>query len=70
MKGCLCGSVPRAEALSPKGSSNADLMHGEPADEAVVVIKHLAEEGMVTYRRVTADERAKESKDEGRNMLT
>ena len=45
-------------------------MHGEFADEAVVVIKQLAEEDMVTYQRVKLTERAKESKDEGRNMLT
>ena len=45
-------------------------MHKELADEAIVVIKQLADEDMATYQRVKPIERAKEGKDEGRNMLT
>lgn len=45
-------------------------MHKELADEAIVIIKQIAEEGMVTYRRIKLTERAKESKGEGRNILT
>ena len=45
-------SVPRAEALSPKQSSNAMLMHKGFADEAIVIVKRLAEEDVVTYLRV------------------
>lgn len=66
----MCGSVPRAEALSPKRSSNANQMHKESADEAVVVVKQMANEGMATYRRVKPSASARESGDEGRNMLT
>jgi hypothetical protein len=40
--GAACGS------LSPKRSSNAKLMHKELADEVVVVMKRIADEGMVT----------------------
>ena len=52
MKSRLCGSVPRAEALSPKQSSNATLMHKGFADEAIVIVKRLADEDMATYLRV------------------
>lgn len=45
-------------------------MHKESADEAIVVVKREAEEGMVTYRRIKLHESAKESGDEGRNMVT
>jgi hypothetical protein len=45
-------------------------MHKEFADETIVVIKRLAEEGMVTYLRVKLTESAKEGKDEGWNTLT
>jgi hypothetical protein len=44
-------------------------MRRESAEEAVVVIKQLADEDMVTYHRVKPSERAKETKDEGRNTL-
>jgi hypothetical protein len=45
-------------------------MHKELTDEAIVIVKRLAEEGMVTYLRVKLTESAKESGDEGRNILT
>lgn len=70
MSGCLCGSVPRAEALSPNEDSNVGVMHKELADEVVVVIKRKADEGMVTYWREVLFASAKAGKDEGRNMLT
>lgn len=70
MSGCLRGSVPRAETLSPNEDSNIGVMRKELADEAVVIIKREAEESMVTYLRITLFESAKERKDEGRNMLT
>lgn len=62
--------MPRAETLSPKRSSNAELMHKELAEEAIVVVKQLAEEGVVTCWRIKLAESAKESGDEGRNVLT
>ena len=55
----MCGSVPRAEALSPKQSSNATLMHKGFADEAIVIVKQLADEDMVTYLRVKPTESAR-----------
>lgn len=45
-------------------------MHKERADEAILIVKRLADEGMVTYVRVKLTESAKESGDEGRNILT
>ena len=45
-------------------------MHKELADEAIVIVKRLAEEDMVTYQRIKLIESAKESGDEGRNILT
>ena len=62
--GTACGS------LSPNESRNAEVMHRELADEAVVIVKREADENMVTYLRVTLSESAKESEDEGRNILT
>ena len=70
MNDLLCGSVPRAEALSPKRSRNAELMHNESADEAGVVMKRKADEGMVTCLRVTLSESTTDGKDERWNMLT
>ena len=40
------------DTLSPKNSSNATFMNQGSADEAVVVIKQLADEGMVTCLRI------------------
>ena len=51
--------MPRAEALSPKQSSNATLMHKGFADEAIVIVKRLADEDMVTYLRVKPTESAR-----------
>lgn len=62
--GTACG------ALSPREGRNARRMHRQLADEAVVVMKRLADEGMVTYPRVKPVERAMDGKGEGRNMLT
>ncbi len=45
--GTACG------ALSPREGRNARRMHRESADEAVVVVKRLAEEDTVTYPRIT-----------------
>ncbi len=45
-------------------------MHKQFADEAVVVIKQKADENMVTCLRVKLSDRARDSKDEGWNMLT
>ena len=70
MSGCLRGSVPQAETLSPNEDSNIRVIRKELADEAVVIIKREADESMVTYLRVSLLESAKERKDEGRNMLT
>ncbi len=44
--------LPGEEALSPKQSSNATLMHQGFADEAIIVVKQLADEDVVTYLRV------------------
>jgi hypothetical protein len=65
---CLHGSVPRVEALSPNEDRDVGVMCKQLADEAVVVMKREADEGMVTGQRETLLERAKERKDEGRNM--
>ncbi len=70
MSGCLRGSVPHADTISPNEDRNIGVMRKELADEVVVVIKREADESMVTYLRVTLLESAKERKDEGRNMLT
>jgi hypothetical protein len=51
--GAACGT------LSPKQSSNAKLMHRGSSDEAIVIVKQLSDEGMVTYRRVTPVESAR-----------
>ena len=56
-------------ALSPIKGRNTGVMHRELAEEVVVVVKRHADEDMVTYQRVTHAESAKESGDEGRNML-
>jgi hypothetical protein len=55
---------------NPNEDSNIGVMRKESTDEAIVVMKREAEEDKVTYLRVTLLERAKERKDEGRNMLT
>jgi hypothetical protein len=70
VSGCLYGSVPRAETLSPNDDRDIEVMCRELADEAVVVMKREADEDMATYWRVKLFERAKERKDEGWNMLT
>ena len=44
-------------------------MHREFAEDAIVVVKRIAEEGRVTYRRIKLTERAKESGGEGWTML-
>ena len=62
--GAACGS------LSPNDGRDAGVMRKQLADEAVVVVKRKADESMATYLRVTLFESAKESGDEGRNMLT
>jgi len=61
----LCGSVPRAEALSPKQSSNAKLMHKGFADEAIVIVKRPADEDMVTYLRIKPVESARTAEMKG-----
>ena len=45
-------------------------MHKELTDEAIVVIKRIADEDMVTYPRVKLTERTQDGKGEGLNMLT
>ena len=62
--------MPRAEALSPRPSSNARSMHKGFAEEAIVIVKRLADEDMVTYLRIKPDGSAQDGGDEGRNMLT
>ena len=62
--GSACGS------LSPNENRNVVVMRRELADEAVVIVKRKTDENMVTYLRATLSASAKESKDEGRNMLT
>ena len=57
--GTACG------ALSPNESRDAGMMHREFADEAVVVVKRLAEEGMVTYLRAKPAESAREAEMKG-----
>lgn len=57
--GTACG------ALSPNKSRDAKVMHRESADEVVVVVKHLTEEGMVTYWRMLADESARKAEAKG-----
>ena len=44
-------------------------MHRQFTDEAIVVVKRKADEGMATYQRINLFESAKECKDEGWNML-
>ena len=51
--GTACGT------LSPRRSSNDKPMHRGFSDEAIVIVKRLADEGMVTYLRVTPVESAK-----------
>jgi hypothetical protein len=46
--------------LIPKLSSNVKVMHKEPADEAIVIVKREADEGMVTYWRVKLLESSKD----------
>lgn len=70
MSGWLCGSVLRAETLSPNEDGNIRVMHSQFADEAVVVVKRKADEDMVTYQRTTLSASAKVGKGEGWNMLT
>lgn len=65
MRSRLCGSVPRADALSPKRSRNAELMHKGFSDEAIVIVKRLAEEDMVTYLRIKPDESARKAEMKG-----
>ena len=62
--GTACGT------LSPSESRNAQVMHRQFADEAIVVMKRKADEDMVTYQRRKLFESAKDGKGEGRNMLT
>ena len=57
--------MPRAEALSPKQSSNATLMHKGFADEAIVIVKRVADEGMVTYLRAKPTESARTAEMKG-----
>jgi hypothetical protein len=45
-------------------------MHKGFAEEAIVIVKRLADEDMVTYQRGKPIESAKESGDEGQKMLT
>lgn len=49
MSGCLCGTVPRAETLSPNKGRDAGVMRKQSTDEAVVAVKQETEEDMVTY---------------------
>jgi hypothetical protein len=57
--GTACG------ALSPNKSRNARVMHRESADEVIVVVKHLTEEGTATYWRMLADESARKAEMKG-----
>jgi hypothetical protein len=66
----LCGSVPRAEALSPKRCNNVKLRRKQIADEAVVVMKRKTDENMATYLRIKFSESTKDGKDEGWSVLT
>ena len=61
----MCGSAPRAEALSPKRNSNVKLMHKGFADEAIVIVKRLADEDMVTYLRAKPAESARTAEMKG-----
>jgi hypothetical protein len=61
----LCGSVPRAEALRPKQNSNVEQMHKGFSDEAIVIVKRLANEDMVIYLRVKPTESAKKAEMKG-----
>ena len=45
-------------------------MHKGFAEEAIVIVKRLADEDMVTYLRIKPDGSAQDGGDEGRNMLT
>jgi hypothetical protein len=53
------------DTLSPKQSSNAKLMHKGFSDEAIVVAKQLADEGMVTYPRIKPVESARMAETKG-----
>lgn len=57
--GAACGT------LSPKQSRNATLMHKGFSDEAIVIVKRSADEGMVTYLRVKPVESARKAEMKG-----
>jgi hypothetical protein len=57
--GTACG------ALSPRESRNAGRMHRGFAEEAVVVVKRMAEEDRVTYLRIKPYERARKEEMKG-----
>lgn len=61
--GAACGT------LSPNEGGHTKVMRKQLADEVVVIVKRKACEGMVTYRRIKLGASAKDSGDEGRNML-
>ncbi|OVE73724.1 hypothetical protein BVX93_00910 [bacterium B13(2017)] len=56
------------DTLSPKRSRNTIVKSQWTADEAVVVVKLVAEENMVTYLRVKLPERDMDVGGEGWNM--
>lgn len=56
------------DALSPKRSSNVIVMNGWSADEAVVLVKLNADEGMVTCPRVKRTASDMDVGGKGRNM--
>lgn len=62
--GTACGTI------SPNEDRDIGVMRKQIADEAVVVVKQKADENKETYLRATLSESTKESRDEGRNMLT
>lgn len=51
--------------LSPNESRDAGVMHRESADEAVVIVKQLADEDMATYLRIKPAESARKAEMKG-----
>lgn len=65
------GRCPRKDmdGLSPKRSNDVAAMDRGFSDEAIVVVKPVADENTVTYLRIKLQESDREVGDEGRNVL-
>lgn len=66
----LIPSRSNYDSLSSKPHSDVRVMGQGVSDEAIVVIKPVADEGAVTHLRVKPQVSSKEARGEGRNTLT